>query len=131
MSILSEAEQRKKVLESLLPDRLFSGSIGDVQNRVNETITQYEQRIPQIPEIPSIGSLVPRLVPPIPSYAEIKELVYNKIKEVKQKEQEAFIESQRLRVEAAKDSFQYRNQIMQTKRATENVKNVLGRFNNG
>jgi hypothetical protein len=129
MSIISEVEQRKKVLESLLPDSLFTGSIEDVQARVNDTVTQYEQRIPQIPEIPSIQSLTPRLIPPVPSYAEIKELVHNKIKAVKQQQQEAFIESQRLRVEAAKDSFGYRAQIVQATQATENVNNVLGRFN--
>lgn len=130
MSLPSEAELRKQTLDTLLPDTLFTGSIQDIESRVNETVSSYQQRIPQIPELPSIGSLVPRYIPPIPTYGEIKELIHNRIKEIKKQKQEAFISAQNELVEKSKDSFTYRQQLLQTKQATQNVKNVLGRFNN-
>ena len=128
MSILSAAEQRKKVLEQLVPDSTFSGSLEDVNARVDGILNSYESKIPKVPQIPSIPSLIPELVPPIPSYAEVKEVINTKIQKAKKDNQEAFISAQNTAIERAKNPFAARRDLVNNN--ARRVVNVLGRFNN-
>lgn len=128
MSILSAAEQRKKVLEQLVPDSTFSGSLEDVNARVDGILNSYESKIPKVPQIPSIPSLIPELVPPIPSYAEVKEIINTKIQKAKKDNQEAFISAQNTAIERAKNPFAARKELLN--KSTIRLTNVLGRFNN-
>lgn len=128
MSILSAAEQRKKVLEQLVPDSTFSGSLEDVNARVDGILNSYESKIPKVPQIPSIPSLIPELVPPIPSYAEVKEIINTKIQKAKKDNQEAFISAQNTAIERAKNPFAARRDLVNNN--ARRVVNVLGRFNN-
>ena len=128
MSILSAAEQRKKVLEQLVPDTTFSGSLEDIKAKANNILDSYESKLPQIPQIPTIPSLIPELVPPVPSYAEVKETINTKIQKAKKDSQEAFISAQTTAIERAKNPFAARRDLVNSN--TRRVVNVLGRFNN-
>lgn len=119
-----------RLLEVFVPPTTFSGSLDEIQLRAEQILQSYESKIPQLPTIPSIPSLDYNLVPRIPSYAEIKEFIYNKIKEIKQKQQEAFITAQNIRVEEAKTPFTLRKNLVNKSKNIKITNTVLGRINN-
>ena len=114
------AQARLSIIEAAIPDRLFtvpdtnlngrgSLSLGGVEERVtttvNQTVEQINNGIPNLSNLPSVGGILATLLNQlpqkieVPNLAEIKEVVYNRIKSLKKQQQEAVISSQ---IQAAK-----------------------------
>lgn len=114
-------------LNTVIPDSMFSGSIQDVQIKVDSVSNKFVNQLPKTPEIPTIKSLIPSIpsfVPQRISYAEIKIFIKQKIDSIKGKKQSALIQSQKSNIERAKDPFLYRQNIINSAQKVK-INNVL------
>lgn len=114
-SLSAGARVRLAIIEEAIPDSLFttpttlglsSTGIPDIEiteatvnEKVNLTLETLNGNIPNIPQVNVtglIGSVLASLQPKVelPNMAEIKEVVYNKIKNLKRKQQAAIREAQ-------------------------------------
>lgn len=129
----SEDRIREQILDKIIPDITFSGSLDEVKQKYDDAIAKYEEyknNIPESPNIPTIEALAARFVPPIPSYGEVKAELYNKFKKLKQDRQEAAIEASNAIVEQAKDGFGYRQQMMERANSIQYIRIPSIRNNN-
>jgi len=113
-SISAGAQARLSLIENAIPDSLFTlptGSVNipdtptleEIELKVTNTVDSFAERIAEgIPEIPNItfsgllGTALNQLPQKIelPNLAEIKEVVYNKLKALRQKRRAAAVQSQ-------------------------------------
>lgn len=125
--------QRNVILDAIVPERIFSGSTQLVTDRVNQLVNTYKQKIPVIPDIQALTSLtilrIPRIVPQIPSYGELRSYVQNRVNLLKKKKQEAFIQAQNLKVKKSKRSFEVRQEILNNRsnRLLKTLTNIQNR----
>lgn len=89
--ISDDIVQRSQLLDSIIPDSVFSGSIEEIRTRANNIVEVYINGI-KIPQIPDIASLIPEIpvIPRIPSYGEIKQYIDARIESIKLKRVRAF-----------------------------------------
>lgn len=120
INISPETRRIQAVLNTVIPTQIFSGSIpiDQVRQKANLLAKGYLNGIPKLPEIPALPKIpiiptVPRLLPVIPTYAQIKNYIDTHIEDVKRKRQEAFISAQENRVSESKKSFTFRNNIVE------------------
>lgn len=125
--------QRNIILDAVVPERIFSGSTQLVTDRANQLVNTYKEKIPVIPNIPVLTPLallrIPRIVPQIPSYGELRTYVQNRINALKKKKQEAFIQTQNLKVKKSKRSFELRQEILNNRsnRLLKTLTNIQNR----
>jgi thiamine pyrophosphate-dependent acetolactate synthase large subunit-like protein len=125
--------QRERILNSLIPPTTFSGSIQQIEAKINgvqESYNRYVESVPTVPQIPTIASLAARFapqIPPIPSYVELKSQLYNRLKEEKQKKQDAFVEIVNVQAEEAKKPFTKKRKAVER---LNSISNIIRRPNN-
>ena len=125
--------QRERILNNLIPPTTFSGSIQEIEAKINgvqESYNRYVESVPTVPQIPTIASLAARFapqIPPIPSYVELKSQLYNRLKEEKQKKQDAFVEIVNVQAEEAKKPFTKKRKAVER---LNSISNIIRRPNN-
>lgn len=127
-NISAGARARLSVIENAIPESLFTTpplpnrevNIEKVEENVDKAVTTIlntiSNQVPTLPEIPPSGllGLALNALPAkleLPTVAEIKKAVYNKLKEIKRKRQASINQSQILAAEAEKTPFTARRNL--------------------
>lgn len=103
------AQIRLSLIESAIPDTLFTiptaslnvpntPSLEEVESKIRNTVDSFTESlnkgIPEIPDVTFSGLLDSALKIELPNLAEIKEVVYNKLKALRQQRRAAVVQSQ-------------------------------------
>lgn len=102
----SAARQRLNLLNTAIPDSLFTGSVESIRNRALTAAKLYADGI-TIPNIPTIPSFIPDIpiIPSVPSYGEIKDYIESRIDAITAKRIKAFEEAQEVLVKEAESPY--------------------------
>ena len=127
------AQARLSIIENAIPDNLFTlpdanlnglgtVSLEEVEQKVNttvdSTINTLNAAVPDLSNLPRVSGLVGLLLDQlpqkieVPNLAEIKEVVYNKIKRLKKQQQEAVIAAQLYEAKLEETPFTARRNLV-------------------